>query len=112
VLKPGQYLVLSAPFYWPLHEEPHDYFRFTRHGLKSLSDAAGFVELKIWEDGGDYSRLLLSIMHSSPRFLEVLVRIPLNLLGRILDGISSRRTLPANYTIMARKPATLAAGGE
>jgi SAM-dependent methyltransferase len=104
ILKPGKCLVLSAPFYWPLHEEPEDYFRFTRYGLKFLSNKNGFVDFALWEDGGDYSRLFISILLDAPRYLEILMRIPLNLLGRWLDIIAPRFTLPANYTMIARKP--------
>jgi SAM-dependent methyltransferase len=103
-LKAGQILVLSAPFYWPLHEEPNDYYRFTKYGLRQLSDRAGFVEFQLWEDGGDFSRLCISMLHVLPRFLELAMRIPLNLLGRVLDSIAPRFSLPANYTMIARKP--------
>ena len=40
VLKPGGQLVLTVPFLGRLHEEPHDYYRFTRHGLRTLLEAA------------------------------------------------------------------------
>ncbi len=36
VLRPQGRLVLSAPLAWRLHEQPHDYFRYTRFGLASL----------------------------------------------------------------------------
>lgn len=36
VLKPGGKLVASTCFYWPIHGEPHDYFRYTRFGLEKL----------------------------------------------------------------------------
>jgi SAM-dependent methyltransferase len=41
VLKPGGALVLSAPFTWHLHDEPHDYWRFTEYGLRLLCERAG-----------------------------------------------------------------------
>jgi SAM-dependent methyltransferase len=104
VLKAGRHLVLSAPFYWPLHEEPYDYFRFTKHGLKSLSDDAGFEDFHLWPDGGDYARLFLSITHSVPAPLEIFLRVPCNVVGRGLDRLFPRYTFPANYTILARKP--------
>ncbi len=43
VLKVGGYLILSAPQYWPLHEEPRDFFRFTELGLRELAVSTGFV---------------------------------------------------------------------
>jgi len=33
VLKPGGLLIMSMPFLYPMHDEPHDYQRLTRHGL-------------------------------------------------------------------------------
>lgn len=36
VLAPGGRLVLNVPFMYPLHDVPHDYQRWTRHGLHSL----------------------------------------------------------------------------
>lgn len=36
VLRPGGVVVGSSPFLLGLHEEPHDYFRFTLHGIALL----------------------------------------------------------------------------
>ncbi len=36
VLKPGGRLILTTRFVYPIHDAPHDYFRFTEYGLKSL----------------------------------------------------------------------------
>jgi SAM-dependent methyltransferase len=41
VLAPGGYLILTTPLYWPLHEEPYDFFRFTPYGLRHLCEKAG-----------------------------------------------------------------------
>jgi SAM-dependent methyltransferase len=40
-------LVGNVPFCYWLHEEPHDYFRYTEHGLRMMLDRAGFVETSI-----------------------------------------------------------------
>lgn len=102
VIGPGGWLVLSAPFYWPIHEAPHDFFRFTRYGLESLLVSAGFARPRIVCDGGDYARLCLSISHGLPRWLELPLRVPLNMAGAVLDRAFPRVTLPANYTVLAR----------
>lgn len=34
-------LILTAPFSFRLHESPHDYFRFSEHGLRELCTRAG-----------------------------------------------------------------------
>ncbi|MAF96601.1 MAG: hypothetical protein CMM60_12715 [Rhodospirillaceae bacterium] len=36
VLGPGGVLILSTPFIFPIHDRPHDYYRFTRYGLEWL----------------------------------------------------------------------------
>jgi len=48
VLKPGGVAIYSVPFIWHLHEEPRDFYRFSKHGLKYLFEKVGFeiIELK------------------------------------------------------------------
>ena len=48
VLKPGGTAIYSVPFIWHLHEEPRDFYRFSKYGLKYLFEKCGFeiVELK------------------------------------------------------------------
>lgn len=47
LLKPGGALVLEVPFMWHVHEAPHDFFRFTRHGLVHLIRRAGFDDVRV-----------------------------------------------------------------
>lgn len=35
-LKPGGKLILSTPFVFPIHDRPHDFFRYTKYGLQYL----------------------------------------------------------------------------
>jgi SAM-dependent methyltransferase len=58
---------------------------------------AGFVECRVQPDGGDYARLCLSLIHALPRWLSIPARLPLNVLGMLLDKAFYRTTLPANY---------------
>ncbi|NIM12123.1 MAG: methyltransferase domain-containing protein [Candidatus Aminicenantes bacterium] len=48
ILKPGGFGIYTVPLFWHLHEEPYDYYRFTRYGLKYLFEKNGFevVEIK------------------------------------------------------------------
>lgn len=50
-------LILSAPFSFRLHEEPHDYFRFSPHGLRKLCDDAGLRIEEIVPHGNLWSLL-------------------------------------------------------
>jgi SAM-dependent methyltransferase len=103
VLRPGGFLVLTGPFWWPLHEEPHDYHRFTRHGFAHMLRAAGFSEFEITPDGGDWAQFFLSVaLRLRGRVLAPL-RLVTNLAGAALDRVAPSFTYPANYTILARK---------
>lgn len=42
VLKKGGTLFLVVPFLWEEHQVPHDYFRFTRYGVRSLMEGLPF----------------------------------------------------------------------
>lgn len=42
VLKPGGRLLLSMPFLYPIHDAPHDFQRYTIHGLTREISAVGF----------------------------------------------------------------------
>ena len=41
VLAPDGVLILTAPFQFRLHEQPHDYFRYSPHGLRQLCADVG-----------------------------------------------------------------------
>ena len=48
ILKKGGYAIYTMPLFWHLHEEPRDFYRYTKYGLKYLFEKNGFeiVELK------------------------------------------------------------------
>jgi SAM-dependent methyltransferase len=48
ILKPGGRLFLKVPFFYPLHDAPRDFTRWTEFGLDHMVEAEGFqVERKI-----------------------------------------------------------------
>jgi len=57
VLRPGGVLLLSAPFQFRLHEEPHDYFRYSPHGLRTLCEAGGLEIVETLSQGSLWSVL-------------------------------------------------------
>ena len=52
VLRPGGHLYLSWPFIFPLHEEPHDHYRYTHHCMAVLARSAGLELVGHWRTGG------------------------------------------------------------
>jgi len=42
ILADGGYLIMTAPLFWHLHEEPRDFYRYTEHGLRYLLEKNGY----------------------------------------------------------------------
>ena len=52
VLKPGGHCLVTVPQSSELHEEPNDFFRFTKFGLEELFKKSGFKIILIDQRGG------------------------------------------------------------
>jgi SAM-dependent methyltransferase len=90
VLKPGGIAIYSVPFIWHLHEEPRDFYRYSKYGLKYLFEKAVFeiVELKalsgFWVTFGQIFVYNIYRFNRGPlRFIPI---IPI--IGLIVQGIS------------------------
>ncbi|TCD07730.1 class I SAM-dependent methyltransferase [Pedobacter frigidisoli] len=64
LLNKDGYFIISAPMYWPLHEEPYDFFRFTKYGLTFILQKAGFRNIEINENGGKWAVAGQALMHA------------------------------------------------
>lgn len=47
VLKQGGVAIYSVPFIWHIHEEPRDFYRFSKYGLQYLFEKVGFEVLDL-----------------------------------------------------------------
>lgn len=84
VLRPGGTLILEFTQMAPLHDEPHDYFRFTRYGARELLGRAGFEIVECVPIGGLGARVGLSAIAALHRinrgWTRVLTEIPVRVL--------------------------------
>ncbi len=79
VLKDSGTCAISVPMTWGLHYEPHDYRRFTIHGLKKLLNENGFEIQLTRKIGGLYSFFFarnLDIFYTFIRKLPVINKVP------------------------------------
>jgi SAM-dependent methyltransferase len=56
VLRAGGTLFLTVPMAQPEHQVPHDFFRYTSFGLRSILSRAGFAGIAIEPCGGLFTR--------------------------------------------------------
>ncbi|MDP2181958.1 MAG: class I SAM-dependent methyltransferase [Actinomycetota bacterium] len=110
VLRPGGYLILTAPFSWQIHEEPNDYFRFSEYGLRELSERAGLAVESIEPMGGIWVNVATSISyflfwqsHRKGRLNRLACRT-VQRAGASLDRRYHWPQATNNYVLIARKP--------
>lgn len=68
LLAPGGALLLSAPQSQWLHEEPHDYYRYTKYGLMELARSAGLTPVSAVPFGGAIALIGLIMSSHVPTF--------------------------------------------
>lgn len=113
VLKVGGVAIYSVPFIWHLHEEPRDFYRYTKYGLKYLFEKAGFEVLQItplsgfWVTFGQLFVYNIYRFHRGPlRYIPVIPVLGLAIQGisYILDRIDKSEQWTWMYMVVARKP--------
>ena len=104
VLRPGAPLLLIAPQEWEVHQAPHDFYRYTRYGLKHLLKEADFEIAELTPAGGLFrvlSRRMFNACQLAPWLLPLFA--PLALLVPALDGLDRRRDFTLGYRCIAHR---------
>lgn len=116
VLRPGGVLLLTTPFAWDEHSQPHDFGRYSSYGLHHVLEGSGYeivTQLKTCADGRALVQLAAAYLYKVVRCRHRLVNLlsqllliaPVNVLGGLLAWL-----LPANpdfyldNVVLARKP--------
>jgi SAM-dependent methyltransferase len=123
VIRPAGQLMLWVPFLYPIHDAPHDYQRFTEHGLRTYLAGHGFevrslepvlhnvetAALMVCLALADTGELILTrkrfLLFPILPILGCLVLIA-NLGGRCLAWLPSTRFMPAFYRLVAIRAVT------
>lgn len=69
VCMPGGHFIVSGPMYWPLHEEPYDFHRFTKHGFAHTLEKAGFTVVEINPNGGKWALMGQVMIQTLPTWI-------------------------------------------
>jgi SAM-dependent methyltransferase len=109
-LVPGGRLLLIAPHEWEEHQQPHDYYRYTRHGLEYLLQQAGMSEISIAPVGGFFrllARRMLNGLQFFPgplMFVAAVFLVPPALVLPLFEPLDRRQNFTLGYICSARKP--------
>lgn len=120
VLRPGGTLLLTTRFLFPIHDAPHDYFRYTKYGLRHL--LRRFEILEIEEEADSVATLAILLqrlgmqaetLHVTPLrglwLLAAQAARPFSFLITREFGDSRRRSpergiMTSGYHVACRKP--------
>ncbi len=113
-LRPGGRLFLVVPHEWEVHQAPHDYFRYTRHGLEYLLDASGFRVRRLDPVGGFFWMMgrrsinSLSFFQGGARWIAFVLLAPVfgfivPLLLYFADSLDRRRDFTLGYVCEAER---------
>ena len=92
VIKPRGRLMITVPFIWDEHEQPHDFARYTTFGLKALLERNGFrilIQKRLLSDASLLFQLfntyLFKVINAKNPLLKFIVRLiifaPISLMG-------------------------------
>lgn len=113
VLRPGGVAIYSVPFIWHLHEEPRDFYRYSKHGIRYLFEKAGFSVLEVKPLSGfavTFGQLLvynLYLHNRGPlRWLRIIDALGLTIQAGayLMDRLHRSEQWTWMYMVAARKP--------
>jgi SAM-dependent methyltransferase len=113
VLKHGAHAIYSVPFIWHLHEEPRDFYRYSKHGLKYLFEKTGFEIIEIKALSGFWVTFGQLFVYNIYRFNKGVVKWShiLDPIGLVIQGVSymmdrvdKSEKWTWMYMVIAKKP--------
>ncbi len=119
VMKPGANMLLSCPFFWPEHEQPYDYARYSSFALQHLMVKHRFEIVKYEKTGSFWDCLLQGVvvyihffMPQKHKVLKVIFHTifitPLLLIGMFFSAILPKRIKRSDFylnnVIVVKKP--------
>ena len=108
-LRAGGRLLLIVPHEWEEHQQPHDYFRYTRYGVRYLLESGGFHDIRI-EPVGGFFRLLSRRLFNAVQFFPgpfaiagLLLFAPAALLVPLLEPLDRERNFTLGFICTATR---------
>lgn len=119
ILKPNGLILLTMPFVWDEHEQPHDFARYSSFGIKALLEKHGF-EIVEQRKSTDDIRVIFQLLNTyiykktitKNAWINVLATLvliaPFNIIGQLLSLVTPRNAdLYLDNIVLARKKAVV-----
>lgn len=112
ILKTGGIAIYTVPFIWHLHEEPRDFYRFSKFGLHYIFTKTGFELIEInalsgfWGTFGQLFTYNLYRCNRGPlRWFKIIDMLALVLQGifLIMDHLDKTEQWTSLYLVVAKK---------
>jgi SAM-dependent methyltransferase len=112
ILKGGGIAIYSIPFIWHLHEEPRDFYRFSKFGIQHLFNKTGFEIIELKELSGfivTFSQMLVYYLNRFNRgplkWLRIIDALNLIIQGKayLLNKFDKSHKWTWMYMVVARK---------
>jgi SAM-dependent methyltransferase len=106
ILRGSGILIVGVPFLYWIHEEPHDYHRYTEHRLRLFCEESGFDVLELSAYGGPLdvaADTIAKILHHFA-VLRWVVPLLMSVAVTVGDRMKNRVTpMPLGYVLIAVK---------
>lgn len=104
LVRKGGVVILTTPFAYPLHEEPHDYVRLTARAIAELAARNGLTVAEVQALGNEvevlaltFCNLMSNVLTPLPfplRAAAALVRLPVNVFVNVVALVLGALPLP------------------
>ncbi len=112
ILRPGGHVIIGVPYMYWLHEQPHDYYRYTEFGLRRLAEDADLEPIWLTRYGGA-PEILSDIAGKCLRHWDPLCRAWVLCTARVINSRLGRRisartatSFPLGYVFVAQRDGT------
>ena len=110
ILKNDGELFLTVPFIWHVHEDPYDYYRFTKYGLEYLLKKNNFTDIEVEELAGFWISWALIFNYHTVSYSKGPIKYFLYLVWWVtqnvsvfLDRVNYNSRSTCNYKVYAKK---------
>ncbi|WP_414584601.1 methyltransferase domain-containing protein [Scytonema sp. PCC 10023] len=110
LLKPNGKIILTVPFFYWLHEQPHDYFRYTEFALRMFCKTNDLAVIELEPYGGALEVVLDIIAKQLIQFSTLACKIHSNFSSALINSPIGQRILsktsnnfPLGYYLIAQK---------